>query len=662
MSNRLSNEKSPYLLQHKDNPVDWYPWGEEAFQKAKEEEKPIFLSIGYSTCHWCHVMARESFEDEKIAELLESFVCIKVDREERPDIDAVYMNVCLALTGSGGWPLTIFMTPDQKPFFAGTYFPKTGRYGQPGLQELLQRITHLWKTDKARLTDSGDQITAVMQRSGTAKNGEPNQSRLTKGYTLLSKRFDPIWGGFGEAPKFPTPHNLLFLMDYAQAENKPEAMDMVEKTLKAMAAGGIYDHIGGGFSRYSTDDIWLVPHFEKMLYDNALLMMTYTEAFQLTKNQDYTKVIEQTADYILNELTAPEGGFYCGQDADSEGVEGKYYVWTQEEIIHVLGEEDGTNFCQLYDITAKGNFLGKNIPNQIGKTETPWHPGDPRMKKLREHRRSRTKLHLDNKILLSWNAWMIIAMIRAGNALNNSRYREAALQAYKFIKASMTTNEGRLYHRFCEGEAAHAGQLEDYAVYALALIELYEKIFEVTYLSQAIHWAKQMLALFEDSENGGFYMTTHDAETLITRPKEVYDGAIPSGNSVAAMVLEKLANLTGEMLFREASDRQLQFLTGQIQEYPAGYCFALLTMAKALYPHKELLCTGSKLPKEVEDYIRENPLRQFSILYKSKENEAELAEAAPFTKAYPIEEKPLFYLCENGTCHAPEKDFKRLKL
>lgn len=662
MANRLSAEKSPYLRQHKDNPVDWYPWCGEAFQKARDEDKPIFLSIGYSTCHWCHVMARECFEDVETAKLLESFVCIKVDREERPDIDEVYMSVCQALTGAGGWPLTIFMTPEQKPFFAGTYFPKTGRYGQIGLDDLLRRILRLWNTDRQKLLAAGEQITAAVRRSQAPADGTPSRSLIRSGYQQLRQNYDRTWGGFGQAPKFPTPHDLLFLMRVHTAEREPDALRMAEHTLRAMAAGGIFDHIGGGFSRYSTDERWLVPHFEKMLYDNALLILSYLEAFQLTHDPYYADVAKRTADYILRELTDPNGGFYCGQDADSDGVEGKYYLLTPEEVAGVLGEEDAAQFCRMYDITAAGNFEGRNIPNRIGKSEAEWDAGDGRLLKLLEYRKARTNLHLDNKILLSWNGWTVIALAAAGSILDNSRCLDAAVKAQAFIERFMTDGEGRLYHRYCDGEAAHPGQLDDYAVYALALTELYGRTFRTCYLSEAVRYAKQMMELFEDRAAGGYFMTAHDAQSLIARPKQTYDGAIPSGNSAAAMVLERLAGLTGEALFREAADRQHAFMAGQIGEYPAGYCYALLAMSGAVYPPRELLCTGQTVPDEVRTYIKTNPAHDLSILYKSAENEKELARLAPFTAPYPVSTQPVFYLCENKACRAPETDFRKLNL
>ena len=663
MANRLELEKSPYLLQHKDNPVAWYPWCQEAFEKAAAENKPVFLSIGYSTCHWCHVMAHESFEDPEVAQLLNrDFVSIKVDREERPDIDAVYMAVCQAMTGSGGWPLTVLMTPDQRPFFAGTYFPKRGRYGQLGLMELLTQVSQLWSSQPQALLEAVEQLAAALQPD-SATNIAPQKALLSSAWRFLAQAFDPKWGGFGPAPKFPTPHNLLFLMQYAQWEQEPKALHMAQRTLDAMAQGGIHDQIGGGFSRYSTDDRWLVPHFEKMLYDNALLIPAYLEAFQRTGKDCYGDTARRTADYILRELTDTGGGFYCGQDADSDGVEGKYYVFTPEEILRVLGDADGTEFCRLYNITAPGNFEGQSIPNRIGRTEPGWDIADPRLEALRSYRKSRTALHLDDKILLSWNGWAIIALARAGLVLNEQRYLDAAVKAQTFIARHMTDAQDRLYHRFRDGEAAHGGQLEDYAVYALALLELYRCTLSPEYLQQAIHRAEQMLSLFEDRNTGGYYMSALDAEPLISRPKETYDGAIPSGNAVAAMVLERLAGLTGELQWREAADRQHAFLAGQAVEYPAGHCFGMLAMGQALYPHRELVCASDRIPPELMTYLRAHPTRNLHILLKTQANQAVLSQCAPFTAAYPVPAQgAAWYLCENGTCKAPVTAFTQLCL
>ena len=664
MPNRLKDEKSPYLFQHKDNPVDWYPWCDEAFQKARTEDKPIFLSIGYSTCHWCHVMAHESFEDKAVAKLLnQGFICIKVDREERPDIDAVYMSVCQAVTGQGGWPLTIIMTPEQKPFFAGTYFPKERYYGRPGLMDILNEVLKLWKTRRQELLRDSEEITAMINKNsapqgGGSGDGFPDKEIFKKAYRIFAKQFDPVWGGFGGAPKFPSPHNLLFLMRYAKEEQERDALHMAETTLNAMAKGGIHDHIGGGFSRYSTDGQWLIPHFEKMLYDNALLILAYLEAYQVTEKETYRDIVQHTADYILRELTDEEGGFYCGQDADSEGVEGKYYVFTPDEVMSVLGEADGKEFCRLYGITEEGNFEGRSIPNRIHHDQTEENDKVSDKEKLYQYRLNRTTLHKDDKILLSWNAWTILALARAGAVLKEERYLKAARKAREFIEAHMTGEDGRLYLRFRDGEAANQGQLEDYAVYTLALLELYRTDFQVEYLSCAIRRARQMIHFFEDEKAGGYFMNASDAVQLIARPKEMYDGAMPSGNSAAAMALQKLAALTGDVYWQDAARRQIGYCAGEIYEYPAGYSFALLAMADAVYPHRELVCTVSggmseKLRRQIDDL----PIYGIEILVKTKENADDLAKCVPFTAEYPLpQEGVMYYLCENGVCQTPVRE------
>ena len=665
MANRLKQEKSPYLMQHGENPVDWYPWCQEAFRKAAREDKPVFLSIGYSTCHWCHVMAHESFEDSEVADLLNrEFISIKVDREERPDIDAVYMSVCQTMTGSGGWPLTIFMTPEQKPFFAGTYFPKNGGYGRFGLMDLLDRVAYLWKNNREELLRAGNQITAAINQGQTGNGSQPDRRLVERAYRQLAQRFDHKWGGFGAAPKFPTPHNLLFLMRYADTLQESNAMKMAEITLEDMARGGIFDHIGGGFSRYSTDEMWLVPHFEKMLYDNALLLIAYVEAYQYTKRECFADTARRTARYILRELTSADGGCYCGQDADSDGVEGKYYVFTPEEVKAALGKENGEEFCRLYDITDTGNFEGKSIPNRIRSSEDGWNMDDPRLNKLYEYRLNRTKLHKDDKILLSWNAWAIIALAKAGQVLEEPSYLDAAVRIHVFIERKMVDGNDRLYLRYRDGDAAYVGQLEDYAAYALALLELYRVTFDAKYLQAAVHRTKQMVELFEDKANGGYFMTAYDGEQLIARPKETYDGAMPSGNSVAAMVLQTLASLTGERSWQAAADRQLSFLAGEIGEYPSASCFGVLAMMNALYPHRELVCaTSDDLPDELKDYLRSHPADDLHILLKTKENAEALAECAPFTNDYPIPEQgTMYYLCENGVCKAPVSEFRMLKI
>ena len=647
MGNRLSKEKSPYLLQHRDNPVDWYPWGEEAFRKAKHEDKPVFLSIGYSTCHWCHVMAHESFEDQEVADILNrDFVSIKVDREERPDVDAVYMSVCQVITGSGGWPLTIMMTPEQEPFFAGTYFPRRGTYGHMGLVEILERVVHLWNHERQGLLKAGKQIASAIGNPQGACDGEPDRKLMEKAYSQLKQRFDHKWGGFGPAPKFPTPHNLLFLMRYFAVTQEKGALSMAVATLEDMARGGIHDHIGGGFSRYSMDHKWLVPHFEKMLYDNALLLMAYVRAWQDTKDGYFADVAHRIADYVLRELTDGQGGFYCGQDADSEGIEGKYYVFTPEEVISVLGETDGGEFCRRYHISGHGNFEGKSVPNRIHGKEELWDRNDPRLNKLYEYRLQRTRLHKDDKILLSWNGWMIIALARAGQVLGEKRYLDAAIKAHGFIQKEMRDEKDRLYLRWRDGEAAHTGQLEDYAVYSLAMLELHRATFDVSYLQEAEHRAKQMAELFGD-ERGGYFMTASDAEQLIARPKETYDGTIPS-----------------EGKWQEAAVRQMRFLAASIAEYPAHSCFGVLAMMEALYPHRELVCaTKEGIPNELLTFLKAHPADDLQIILKTEGNQQVLFQAAPFTSDYPIpEEGSMYYLCENGACKAPVSDFSKLNL
>ena len=662
--NHLISEKSPYLLQHAENPVNWYPWGNEAFERSKKEDLPVFLSIGYSTCHWCHVMAHESFEYQAVAELLNSlYVCIKVDREERPDIDSVYMAACQAVTGAGGWPLTAILTPDQKPFFLGTYIPKHPRYGQTGLLELLQKVHLLWSRDREKLLETGRQITAFLSAPGSKAEETPDKNVLKQAVNLFKQQYDRKWGGFGSAPKFPSPHNLLFLLDYSALESDDSTLEMALHTLSAMARGGMNDQIGGGFSRYSTDERWLVPHFEKMLYDNALLAISYLNAYHITGEDMYADTARRTLDYVLRELTGPSGEFYCGQDADSDGVEGRYYYFTKEEVLKVLGPKDGAEFCRIYDITSEGNFEGKCIPNRIDADHNPWPSDDPRLKKLYGYRLDRVSLHRDDKVILSWNGWMIIAMARAAQITEDSRYRDAAVQACQFIKQSMTDSRGRLYLRWRKGEAATPGQLDDYAVFGLALIELYRTTYEPQYLEDALHIAAQMTDLFEDKENGGYFLTASDAEVLIARPKETYDGAIPSGNSAAAVLLVQLAQYTCDVFWQEARERQIRYLAGSIKEYPAGHSFGLLALIKVLYPARELVCVSadSELPETLRHYLMENNPINLSVILKTKANEATLEKTLPYVRDYPIPGKgAMYYLCKNGVCMAPVEDISKL--
>lgn len=657
--NHLKLEKSPYLLQHAKNPVDWYPWGTAAFDKAKKADKPVFLSIGYSTCHWCHVMAHESFEDDEVAAVLNrSFVCVKVDREERPDVDAVYMAVCQALTGSGGWPLTVILTPDQKPFWAGTYLPKNGRYGMPGLLDLLAAVIRQWQTGREALLSSGEQIVSLLQsQERETPNGIPDRALLERAFGQFKRGYDTRWGGFGSAPKFPTAHNLSFLLRYAVLEKQTDAQDMALHTLEQMYRGGLFDHIGGGFSRYSTDERWLVPHFEKMLYDNALLVCAYLEAYGMTQKPLYKTIVERALDYVLQELTDVKGGFYCGQDADSEGEEGKYYVFSLKEVVQVLGELDAKRFCDWFGMTDAGNFEGKNILNLIGNPD--FEKVDAQIEqlchKLYRYRLSRTVLHKDDKVLTAWNGLMIAAMARAGWQLNQARYLDAAKKAQQFVTECLMDANGRLRLRWREGDAAHDGQLDDYAFYAFALVTLYQATFDADYLMKAIKMAEQIPVLFSDESGGGFYRGALDGEQLITRTKEVYDGALPSGNSVAALVFCHLAALTGEEKWRGLADQQLGFVCGALNEYPAGYCVSLLAMMTTLYPGQELICVAADSNVQaLLDFLHENSIVNLTVLVKTKENQQKLAQAAPFTADYPIPEHGCaYYLCRNHACAAP---------
>ncbi len=673
VANRLINEKSPYLLQHAYNPVDWYAWNDEAFAKAKTENKPILLSIGYSTCHWCHVMEDESFEDQEVADYLNRyFVAIKVDKEERPDVDSIYMSVCQKLTGSGGWPLTIFMLPNQKPFYAGTYFPKRSRYQMPGLMELLEAVHEKWITDKEDLLHSSESITNYLAQDN---DRIPLQESLTKELSInatqsLMNNFEEEYGGFGSAPKFPSPHNLMYLLRVAYHEHNKEAQLMVEKTLDSMYQGGIFDHIGYGFSRYSTDQKWLVPHFEKMLYDNALLIIAYLEAYQMTKKTHYKQIAMMTLEYILRELTDEEGGFYCAQDADSEGVEGKYYVFSPEEIIKVLGKEDGTYFKDYYGITEKGNHEGKSIPNRIhvGKSLSIEEDlENDRISKLRktifEYRYGRFKLHKDDKILTSWNALMIVAFSKAYQILQDKQYLLAAGKADHFIQAHLS-KEDRLIVRYRDGEAFGTGHIDDYAFYIWALISLYEATLDLDYLNGAIKYTRVLIDQFFDSELGGFYLYAEDSEVLIHRPKELYDGAIPSGNSVATYVLFKLSSLTGDVQLTQIRDKQMNYIAGSIAEYPSGFCFSMMAVLLAVYPTREIVCVvqESSEIKNLQQVLAKHFLPNVTILVKTDINQEQLEMIADFTKEYRLKDDSIaIYLCENHTCMAPFHDIDELE-
>jgi uncharacterized protein YyaL (SSP411 family) len=619
-TNALINESSPYLLQHAHNPVDWFPWGEAAFEKARTEGKPVFLSIGYSACHWCHVMEAESFEDETVAEALNrSFISVKVDREARPDIDNIYMRACQAFTGRGGWPTSIFMTPDQKPFFAGTYFPKDD------FLRLLAAVADMWAADRQTLTRKGDEITAFLNKqsgaAGTAGNRLDGEA-----VAAFRSAFDPEFGGFGPAPKFPAAHNLMFLCHTA-----PE---MADKTLRGMFAGGIFDHIGFGFSRYSTDRFWLVPHFEKMLYDNALLAMAYLLAYEAACGALYAEVAKKTLLYMRRELESPEGGFFSAQDADSGGAEGEYYLFTPGEITAVLGESDGRKFNTCFGITEAGNFEGKNIPNLIGR-DGSCAGMDALLPRLYEYRRARHALCLDNKRLTAWNGLAIAAFADAYRILGEEEYLSAARKTADFIERELADGD-ELYADITGGKRGSAGFLDDYAFYIFALLRLHQAGRDEACLVRAAELARKTVRDYFDDAEGGFFFSGRSNEKLIANPRETYDGAMPSGNSVMAFNLSRLAALTGSADFYALSEKQNAFMDGAASVYPAGHAFYLYSRL----PVKEVVC----VPANRED-LRKIRVRSNWIFRVTD------------TPEFPIlNGKTTFYVCEAGACLPPSNE------
>ncbi len=652
MSNRLKGESSPYLQQHADNPVDWYPWCQEAFDRAEREGKPIFLSIGYSTCHWCHVMARESFEDAGIAEILNrSFICVKVDREERPDIDSVYMAVCQAFTGRGGWPMSIFMTTEQKPFFAGTYYPAHTNQGMIGFFELLQTVEERWRDGRESLYSTADEICSSLNR--TQSPWEAGKSQLLPELTqqakeALQESFDPDWGGFGSAPKFPSAHNLLFLMIYWKLQEHESAKDtilgMVEKTLDGMRRGGIFDQIGFGFSRYSTDRFFLAPHFEKMLYDNALLMMAYSVAYHVTGKKAYLHTAEETAQYLLREMSDGEGGFFSAQDADSDGEEGKFYLWKEEDICSVLGEERGGAFCKYYDVSPEGNFHGKNIPNLLNGNDIADDFEEER-EKLYLYRREREHLHLDDKILTSWNALAVCGMAMLYRVSGNDQYLMAAENAMQFIENHLT--EGTQIFVGCHnGKAFVNGFLEEYAYGAAAFLFLYDVTARESYLRRAMEICQEAQEQFAD-ERGGYFLYGSRNGDLITRPKETYDGAMPSGNSVMAYCLVRLAKITGKDEDVQRAERQLQWMSGEAKEYPSGHCLFLSAVLLWMAPDQRITvvlgegdCVGGIL-------------RNMPLLAQVRILEQETPEYGR------LNGKTTYYACRDHVCLPPDNHIPR---
>ncbi len=624
--NRLFAEKSPYLLQHADNPVDWYPWGDEAFEKARKEHKPIFLSIGYSTCHWCHVMAHESFEDREIArEMNEVFVSVKVDREERPDIDAVYMTVCQLMTGSGGWPLTIIMTPDKEPFFAGTYFPKESMYGRIGLRQLIGEIDRVWKKQQGRIERITQEVKAFLVQLNEEDTGEkaPDAELIERAYQKIRQSYDRKNGGFGTAPKFPNPSHLFFLLRYWRRTGERECLDMVVETLEAMRCGGIYDQIGFGFHRYSTDGHWLVPHFEKMLYDQALLLMVYTEAFQATGEKSFRKTAQEIITYVLRDMTSGEGGFFSAEDADSEGEEGKYYLWTIDKLREGLSAQEAEACAAHYNLERTGNYQdektgqrnGKNIPylkreaamdaSSRSSSHLPVEQKEMLRKKLYALRSKRIRPHRDEKILTDWNGLMIAALAKAGRVFGKKTPLEAARRAADMVVEKLTASDGRLMHRYKDGVAEIGGTAGDYAFLVWGLFELYESSFIPRYLEKALELNKMFMNHFWDEHRGGFFMTADDAEKLFVRSKDMYDGAIPSSSSVGVYNILRLSLLTADPVLHERAQRTLRAYSSQVRKTPAGYTFFLSAALFGLDPGTEVVIVGERGKGETEKMIRE---------------------------------------------------------
>ena len=673
--NKLINEKSPYLLQHAKNPVNWYPWGDEAFNKAKSEDKPIFLSIGYSTCHWCHVMAHESFEDPYVAKMLnETFISIKVDREERPDIDKIYMTVCQLMTGSGGWPLTIVMTPDKKPFFAGTYFPKESRFGRIGVIDLIKRIDSLWKNERKQLLDSSEKIIFALQDMNSESPGSSlTKSVLNSTYSQLSARFDKKNGGFGTAPKFPTPHNLLFILRYWKRTGDDNALTMVEKTLKQMRMGGIYDHIGFGFHRYSTDSDWLVPHFEKMLYDQALLTLAYLEAYQTTNKNEYANTAKEIMTYVLRDMTSPEGAFYSAEDADSEGEEGKFYVWSKTEIEEILGADKSEHFSKLYNVDVNGNFLDEATRKKTEKNIIHLKSNLPDMpsidikllrNKLFEAREKRIRPHKDDKILTDWNGLMIAAFAKAGYILNDPKYIQVAKKAVDFILNKMINSDGRLLHRYRKGGADILAFIDDYAFLIWGLINLYEASFETQYLEKAIELTEEQIKFFWDSSIGAFFFTAEDAESLLTRQKETYDGAIPSGNSVAMLNLLRLAQLTGNDEYEKKADHLGRVFAESVRANPVAHSLMMVAVDYAVGPTYSLVIAGDSGKEDTNlmlNEVRKQFLPNKSLIFRpTEELNPEIDKYSNFIQFFDkYEEKATAFVCINKTCKAPTNDIKQ---
>ena len=680
--NRLIHENSTYLLQHARNPVDWYPWGEEAFARARELDRPIFLSIGYATCHWCHVMERESFEDDAIAAAMnEAFVNIKVDREERPDVDHVYMNAAMVMNGSGGWPLTVAMTPDGKPFFVGTYIPRDSAYGRPGMSQLVPAIQLSWANERDAVLGSADQITAVLGRLEADYAGEGlDASVLEAGYRQLSRRFDVRNGGFGDHPKFPSPHQLSFLMRYHHRTGDERALQMVDATLDQMARGGLHDQLGGGFHRYSTDAQWLVPHFEKMLYDQAMLSIAYSEAYQVTGNEDHARAARGIYEYVLRDMTDPGGGFYSAEDADSEGEEGRFYLWTEGEIREVLGADDGELFVDAYGIRPDGNFIdpvvghkdGRNIPHLNRPLATVATRHGVELEALRSRldgargellarRDGRVRPLRDDKILVGWNGLMIAGMAIGARALDEPRYADAARRSADFVLANLRDERGRLLRSYRNGKAAHDGQAEEYVFVAWGLLELYETTYETRYLRGAQQLTDQLLTHFSDEQSAGFYMTPDDGEKLLVRGRDIHDGAMPSANAVAADVLLRLTRLTGDPAYERRAEALFGAFAAAVTESPSNHTAMLSALERVTSGGHEVVVAGDPAAADTRVMLAalQRPFLPDTVVVLRPDGDADIVALAPYAASQrSLDGAATAYVCRSHACEAPTTDVK----
>ncbi len=675
--NRLIFEKSPYLLQHAENPMDWYPWGEEAFTRARVEDKPVFLSIGYSTCHWCHVMEKESFESKQVAKFINRhFISIKVDREERPDIDSTYMNVCQIMTGSGGWPLNLVLTPEKKPFFAGTFIPREPRGGMIGLIQIMEKINDLWKTERDKLLHTGDELTVALNtmHNEPATKHPLKDSVLRKAFAEFHSSFDYRNAGFGHAPKFPTPHNLSLLLRLGRRFDEKQAQAMVLQTLQAMRLGGIYDQVGFGIHRYSVDDRWLVPHFEKMLYDQALTVLACLDAYQASADDFFAQTAREILSYVTRDLADPQGAFYCGEDADSEGAEGTFYLWTPREVEQALGADLAKVFCRSFDVTEGGNFEGKSIPHlkeDVAALAKRVKADEGELaelleqarQKLFEVREQRVRPHRDDKVLTGWNGLAIAALARAGAILDDRKLLDQAETAARFIFNKLRAPNGRLLRRWRLGDASIPAFLEDYAYLTWGLIELYQAGFDSWALEEALTLSRQIEELFSDNQ-GGYFDTGSDAETILSRGRSMQDGALPSAHSVTACNLLRLGRITADSAMEERASNLIAARLDHLESYPQAFAQWLTALDLALGPAQEVVLAAEDKgtpPAELLQVVRRRFLPNTQLLW-NRPGDKKLATLTPLTAGKTaLKGNPAAYLCRNRSCQAPVTSAEELE-